>query len=267
MVAFMDVLTEDQHRALAFVAAANAGGYAPRPSQVDAWVTSPFTLSGTVSVLARQLAHFRTVTDTIIEGGARSSVSDLLALDWVSVSRGGARLTDLGKALLRAADAASDEVIRVVMLQQGDPLAYATLIGELAAAGDAMLIDPYLDLKGCADVLEHTRIRRILIGHYQSAKKKSGIAVYLAGAEREDVKIRVSDVIHDRLVIDEGGGVCTIGTSLNGVARAKTTTVLTPMPALAADALRDHAEGWWDAATPLSTQPEVEDGEEASAQR
>ncbi len=37
----MDVLTEEQHRAIAFLHAANEGGYAPSHEEVEAWLHKP----------------------------------------------------------------------------------------------------------------------------------------------------------------------------------------------------------------------------------
>ena len=181
-------------------------------------------------------------------------------LGWIAGKAEGWRVTPLGQALLRAADTDEDDV-RVVVLDNKDPLAYATLIGELAGMGDAFLVDPYLDLAGCADLVAHTKIARVLMGDSPGSKKhREAVAVFLSSGQY-DVEVRVAPGIHDRLVIADDGLVYTIGASLNGVSRRKAITVLTPLPQAAAETMSKAIESLWPDATVL-TQPQPDSAED-----
>ncbi|GAA1749451.1 hypothetical protein [Nostocoides vanveenii] len=259
----MDILTERQHRALAFIDAATQGGHAPTERAVELWLNDPNPRVEGGS-LARGLANsegFRSFLSTMsqLAGTSEGTLPHLKRLGWVESTAvsggGGCRLTPLGRALLRSADATDDEALQVVVLQHDNPLSYPMLIGELSGMGEAMLVDPYFDLQGCADVLARTQVSRVLMSDGSStAPRRAAIATYLSGMPDRGIEVRASDGLHDRLVIAGDGRVSTIGSSLNGIARGRASSIVTPLPKAAADAMASEMEAKWAAATPLLVQ-------------
>lgn len=255
----MDVLTKDQHRALAFIAAANFGGYAPVENEVDKWLSEPQpenTYAALQKILTKSklLQPNKTVTSHLIQiGWVRKDNSTRLSL------------TGLGEALLRHAESQEIEGVTVVMLDDQDPLAYAHLIGALAEVGKALIVDPYLDLKGVHDLLEHTQVTRALIKDgAPTQRNQSAIAQYLSGEEDPLLEVRVaSSGLHDRFILADDGRVWTIGASMNGIAKRKATTVLTPMPNVVAAELSKQLESQWLKAKPLLSPEKTEQSDEA----
>ncbi|MGV0859894.1 hypothetical protein ABQE96_12035 [Mycobacteroides chelonae] len=165
----------------------------------------------------------------------------------------GLRLSDLGRALLR--DEETEDTIEgdvsVVVLGRADPLAYPTLVGQLAAAGPGLLVDPYLKLEDVHMVVVSTQLTRLLVsGKPQNKGPVSAMQAYLESPSLgRHVEVRASNTLHDRVLISDDGDVLTLGTSLNGVGH--TTTVLTPIPSPARESLKDEYERLWLEASPV----------------
>lgn len=116
--------------------------------------------------LLSQLGHgTRTVTEREIVKPAETMIEHLVRLTWleeIGAPRDedpGLRLTNLGRALIRDVemDMENDEDVSVVVLGREDPLAYPTLVGQLAASGEGLLVDPYLKLPDLHTiVVQHT---------------------------------------------------------------------------------------------------------------
>lgn len=245
----MDVLTEKQHRALAFVAATNAGGYQPTSNEIELWLKSP------VPRPPRHIFDIVHETSTAgmvsaMLGSAETTVSHLQRLGWLAgEEHSGLHLTKLGRSLLKSVDSSAEEVGEVVVLDNDDPLAYATLIGAFANLGDALVVDPYLDLDTLVDLVQYTQIRRVLVGDKQGyLSKRARLGVYLKGSPDESLDVRTAAGLHDRYVVSEDGRVWTIGMSLNGVNKRSSKTVLTPLPRVAAEHVSESIEGYWKSA-------------------
>ena len=169
----------------------------------------------------------------------------------------GLRLTDLGRALLRDAetDKESHDDVSVVVLGRDDPLAYPVLVGQLAAAGTGLLVDPYLKLADLHTIVVSTQLTRLLVsGKTNNRSVIASMKAYLGSrvlARR--IEVRSSTELHDRIIIADDGDVLTIGTSLNGVGR--TTTVMTPIPPPARESLRREYERLWSEATLVGPEP------------
>lgn len=244
----MNVLTETQHRVLSFIAAANLGGYAPTSDEVEDWLvkSQPQRTGGLAS-----LGWFG-ISESLLYGALESPVHHMESIGWVRAVDGRARLSDLGRALLRAADTEDQAQGQVVVLDNDSPLAYASLIGELSDIGDALLIDPYLELDHLLDLENHTGITRVLISTKHSTSKR-GAQLKLFQEKRSDdgIEIKVADELHDRVIVAEGGEVWTLGMSLNGVSKQKSITVLTPLPAKGGEPVAEWANERWQQAFPL----------------
>lgn len=183
---------------------------------------------------------FLGLRDSLLYGLHESPVEHMESIGWVRAVNGAAKLTDLGQALLRAADTEDQSQSQVVVLDNENPLAYASLVAELSDVGDALLIDPYLDVEHLIDLEKYTGINRTLISARHSESKR-GTRIKMLQEKRSDdgIEVRVADELHDRIVVSEDGKVWTLGMSLNGVTQQKSITVLTPLPDRAAEVLAD----------------------------
>lgn len=321
----MNILSDEQYEAMAFVAACNQNYYNPTGTQVELWHnnrepagavyettrrkvsegTSPADLLGLQTASNRMIASIigdslrpfqnmlassfgapailgfngpRYVTERELVTPAESTIGHLIRLTWLAEiaapgdGESGLRLTDLGRALLRDAETGdeSEEEVSVVVLGREDPLAYPILVGQLAAAGPGLLVDPYLKLADLHTIIVSTQLTRLLVSGKTNNRREIGaMQAYLGrGSISRRVEVRSSVGLHDRVLMADDGDVLTVGTSLNGVGR--TTTVVSPMPSPARESLRDEYEHLWEDATLVGPQPDddvdTDDGESASGE-
>jgi len=205
----------------------------------------------------------RYVTERELVTPAETMIGHLVRLTWLAESRApsdgepGLRLTELGRALLRDAESGdeSEEDVSVVVLGREDPLAYPILVGQLAAAGPGLLVDPYLKLADLHTILVSTQLTRLLVsGKTNNRGEVGAMQAYLGkGSLSRRVEVRSSTGLHDRVLIADDGDVITVGTSLNSVGR--TTTVMSPLPSPARESLRDEFERAWADATLVGPEP------------
>jgi hypothetical protein len=98
-------------------------------------------------------------------------------------------------------------------------------------------------------------VSRILVSEKLSVEDRATIAVLVETGSDRPLEVRKSKVgvLHDRLVLGENAAF-SIGTSMNTVGRQH-PTILSPLPAAAAEAMMRHAERWWSEAAPLAKYP------------
>lgn len=202
---------------------------------------------------------------------AETVIAHLIRLTWleeVTVSgKMGLRLTQLGRALLRdhEMDNIAQPDVSVVVLESNDPLAYPLLVGQLAEAGEGLLVDPYLKLDSLHRIVISTRLTRLLVTGRRNDAEIAAMQTYLDSPSLpRHIEMRSSTELHDRILLTDDETVLTLGTSLNGVGR--TTTVLTPMPSTASDVLRTKYAEIWDNASLVGPQPVEADEEDESDQ-
>lgn len=190
----------------------------------------------------------------------------LVRVKWVTRSHDRrVTATALGLAVLQALDEnqAGAEAAVEVVLNPDDPLAYSQLIGRVAEAGTAMIVDPYFRLDQLMSIAAHTIVTRVLtsdrIGKGDRASLADGIP-RLTLARPFEVRIAFYDRMHDRLIIPDAGQVQFLGTSLSGV--GKKLTVTGPLSDVASDALRKYYDDLWAQAEPVGTAA-LEEGREA----
>lgn len=199
---------------------------------------------------------------------AETVIDHLVRLTWLEEAgpgeSPGLRLSDVGRALLRDCEQESTirEDVSVVVFEVEDPLAYPLLVGQLANAGNGLLVDPYLKLDDLHRIVVSTNLTRLLIsGVRQNQREVAAMQTYLDSPSlARPVEVRSSTELHDRVLIATDGSVLTLGTSLNGVGRK--LTVLSPIPPNQNGVFRDTYEKIWDNATLVGPQP-VEDEHDA----
>jgi hypothetical protein len=173
---------------------------------------------------------------------------------WVKATSAGSglQLTELGSALLRA-DTDLTTAAEVTVLGGDDPLAWGSLVGTIAEAGQCLIVDPYLKLDQLLVLAQFTSTARVLMRRPNKDTELVPWRVCLASPDL-NVAMRVADpkLLHDRYIVGDTD-VYTLGCSLNGVGRKPTTLV--PLSGDVADQVRAIAEGWWDLAEPLGGPP------------
>jgi len=243
---------------------------------IASMVTGP-NLAAMLQALSSSIAGLglgtpaRYVTERKLVTPAETILEHLLRLTWLTTAAGqsgpkaGLRLSDLGQALLRDAERGESEQedVSVVVLGREDPLAYAQVMGQFAAAGAGLLVDPYLKLNDLHMILLGTRLTRLLVSGKHNEKELGALRTYLAsGSLSRRIEVRSSTELHDRVLLADEGDVLTIGTSLNGVGR--TTTVMTPIPTPAREALTEEYSRLWEDADLVGPEPVVRAHAQAS---
>jgi hypothetical protein len=162
-------------------------------------------------------------------------------------------------------DGVTQPDVSVVVLESNDPLAYPLLVGQLAEAGEGLLVDPYLKLDSLHRIVVSTRLTRLLVsGKPGNRAEVAAMQTYLDSLSLpRHIEVRSSTELHDRYVLADDGDVLTLGTSLNGVGR--TTTVLMPMPSEARETMRVTYERIWDNGSLVGPQPVEADDEDDDA--
>ncbi|MHB8448909.1 MAG: hypothetical protein ACYDAQ_00315 [Mycobacteriales bacterium] len=278
-----DLLPQHAYRALLYVERLNAVGFFPAPDTVEglsrsdgprgAVYSSP--LFGGISSMIAMLGNRG---ELIHE--AEPVVDWLTRMKWVTGNPGGGlRLTDLGAALLAGLREAppryrggseSDETAAVI-LHPDDPFVYPTLTRTIAAAGEALLIDPYFKSDMLSWLHDATQVTRLMMSSEGSQEKEVQLVAMTLHAMREtanigrvQVRATKSRELHDRLIIPDKGDVLFLGTSITGIGQHLSTIV--PMPSVAGNALRAEYEQLWEQAVavpPLSLRRAVAASDDA----
>jgi hypothetical protein len=255
----MEILTEVQHRALAFIGACVRSGYKPTREEVGLWLDKPLPMGGSGTLA---LTGFRSIMAQLASALGSSTVTGedqlqhLSMLGWVTESQGRISIAPLGRALLTSAEAVESAETEgvVIMLDTDDQFAYAKLIGHLNQAGEGLLVDAYFRLPQLMTILTGTGISRILMSkqHKSSRADRAELTIALTSpALPRTIEVRASsdDALHDRLIVGDDGKVWILGTSLNSVGQVH--TALIPLSFNNSVPFRERAERLWDAAEPL----------------
>lgn len=163
-------------------------------------------------------------------------------------------LTDLGRVVLAALDDESldSEIDAAIVLDQDDPIAHARVIGEIAALGEAAVVDPFFNVQELIDVVQRTQVTRILTGTNDKNGRLAALKQALIdNTFSRDVEIRVSNDFHDRFAIPKSGPVRMLGTSLNGVGK-RLSVLIEMQEGTASDSIRGAFERTWKSADQLA---------------
>lgn len=199
---------------------------------------------------------------------AENPLEHMLRIGWLNrATDDRLKVTDIGRAMLQTAEneATLIEDLTVMYLGADDPLSYPLLVGTLAVAEAGLLVDPFLKVEQVVDLHQHTRINRLLVGSGERHRRDNvAISRYLQDRNDDDqVEVRMSGQLHDRVFIEPNGSLSMLGTSMNGVGRK--ATVLMSVPDVAAQPLTAHYETLWDEAEVLY--PVKDQGEDSAEER
>jgi hypothetical protein len=246
------------HRALAYVDAVSRHGYVLNVSEFTAYASLPTrkTSSRIGDALAVQIQRSALA---LALGGERESILEwLVRLGWLRSVGIRVLMTPLGRAVLAALEEAGrdEDIPTELVLDPSDELSYARLIGTIASAGEAALVDGYFTINSLLDIVQRTQITRILVRPDHTNKGRIEALAQAVNDLRieKPFEIRVGDEIHDRFVIPADGNVRFIGTSLNGVGRRIALTG--QLDDAASGAIRSLFEtAWGKAAVVAATEP------------
>lgn len=254
------LVEDDVHQVLLFVQSSMDSGYLPSVREVEAYGKRPTRrvrrkgggIANNWADIADALSKFAVATlgDTEVE----TFVDYLARLGWAAVANDQVRLTSLGSAMLRAAQAGDnddlDAVVQTTVLENSDPFAYARTLGAIAEMPAVMVVDPYLKLDGIISLSRIESVQRILTGDERRPvgnKAEPFAAVTAASGRDYETRIASSDLLHDRYLVPETGPVRQISSSLNSV--GKRIGVITVLSPVASDAVRSDCEAIWTQAT------------------
>lgn len=258
-----ELLPRHAHRALLYVEMLNNVGVQPRVEDVEAFAVSDppretqyRSAFAALSVFPSRLASKNVLASTKV-ANAEPVTPWLVQMHWLTVDVGRLAISDLGAALIAALRRSSPEWsperegAGAIVLRPDDPFVYSELTRAISEAGAALLVDPYFK----ADMLEWlqnaTQVTRLLLSaaKNEQAREVELISLFLdatreaPNAGRIELRATKSSKLHDRCIVQEGGGVLLLGTSITGIGRHLSTII--PMPATAAIAVREEIDKLW----------------------
>jgi hypothetical protein len=248
-----NLVDDDTHRVLSYVAALTSSGYEPNSDEVEAFGRAPSRRGSSVRSTVFQTLWSDLVSSTALWGQverkeAESWVDYLARLRWIEVRNGRIKLSRAGVALLMHLNSRLEglEAERPLVVTPDDPLAYPKVIGHIGQLDKVMLVDPYIDSLSLYLLGGEARVERILTGKKMGKGKLGELKATLGRLDQGSrPEVRTSQTLHDRFVL-ASDSVWTIGSSLNGI--GKSLTVITPIRGQEGDALRAKLEEQWDAA-------------------
>ena len=226
----MNLTDEVGHRALAYVGAVSRQGYAMTTEEFNAFMALPVREREPSTAMARLAELSRAVVAqmSVLASPPKESILEWLArLHWLREADGRVHITPLGRAVLAHLDEAGleEELPAELVLDPADELSYARLIGAIAEAGECLLVDGFFELGNFLDVVQRTRVTRVLVRPVGKSGRLEALQQAVEGYRFDrPFEIRSSDDIHDRFIVPEQGPMRLIGTSLNGVGRRLAVT-------------------------------------------
>lgn len=165
--------------------------------------------------------------------------------------------TELGRLVISAVGLHPEEspLFEIIEadLRSSDPLAFARVVGRIAALDRPMVVDPYCRRPQLEYLAAHTSVTRVLVSDRLSSEEQDDLVDFLGSLRRRDQKLRVriapAAAIHDRHVID-GDRVLQVGGVPSSVG-AGTTVVAEPIDL--GGAARGYYRQVWRAAAKLGT--------------
>ena len=241
-------------RALSYVVQLADQGYALTKEQFQVYATHPERKHG--SAIPKGLLKDISASGDMLkklagafEYAPGETVLDWFArLEWVRVEGSLVRATALGRAVLAAAAKSESEIEppTQISLSPSDELAYPRILGLIARAGPSSLVDGFFKPDNLRDIIQHTRVGRILVRPDEVLAATLAAAVKQLNPARE-LEIRASEAFHDRFIIPDAGRISLIGTSLSGVGKRFSLSVEIDEDE-AARAVRTAFEGAWSQA-------------------
>lgn len=250
----MDLITDDLHRALAFLHACTSAGGFPTADELDLYITSKQPRNGESASTLYQAAIRNMqalVGTTWIPGEPVSGY--LLSVGWAEQMQKGnfIHLTKLGTALFRGiadSDAELSHEVTVQTASPDNPISLAQIVNLIQTKQSELFVDPYLGFEEI-DKLRSAGIRKILTTRRHLTAGIQDLVATLGEAEKVEIKVANQQLLHDRAIIHRNGGVALVGTSFNG--RRKPYTSLVDLPPSIGAPIKNNIDMLWAQSEPL----------------
>lgn len=251
----MEIVNGHVHRVLLYVDALNRHGASPSRDDINAFDESPDQKRPRRFPISDLVATTLNMGMTYERGERETFCTYAQRLGWFT-GTDAVHLTAIGRALLKSLDTPkileSPADVFELVLDPGNPFAYAQALQALSAVETAMLVDPYFRLEQLMDIAEFDNIERVLIGPGVTKAHRALLAHGVASiSAARKLEVRAAAVLHDRYLIPSGdGSVIMLGTSLGGV--GKKVSTMTTLGGVASNALRDVHEKIWQESDPVA---------------
>lgn len=250
----MRILTDRQYALLAYIDAAERGGYHPSTSSVMEWLGDRLKPS-----LMESKALWQRPARQILQDAMQreDELVQVKRFGWVQTSEEsgwqGARwsLTELGRAMLKST--AREERTRdslTLAVDDGASLAVSHLNPVLVDYADALLVDPALDLEQVVELALGGRVRRVIMSDMldMGSREAAGRVLEEMGAQME---VRITNRMPGRYLIGGAGNVAALMASSREATGRSIGTLVVPLPLVAARAVSQEVEKLWSASSPL----------------
>lgn len=248
----MEIIGASDHQLLGYALAVQQQGYRLTVDEFGAYAASPSRQPAQTELRAGAFANLLPAfgylaSQLIVTSPGEKPLDHFCRVKWISVDDGRVTVTQLGRAVVMAADAESpaDEVVQAA-LDPNDPLAYARLVARLTQLEDVMVVDPYFRATQLLQLYELPTLTRVLTS--EKIGKKDLVAIRsTAGVITWDrtFEIRAAPPetgVHDRYLIPRVGAIFQVGTSLKGVGHS--FTVMSEMQDVS-ELVRERFEAIW----------------------
>lgn len=223
----MDLLDEESHRLLLWTVRLHEVGGTPTRKELRrlAEPRRPAALAIVSGLTGRDVDFSEGAIASLVRRGLVDAVAD----DRLAP-------TDLGRMVVNALGLHPEETplfeVLDTDLRSSDPLAFARVVGRIAALDHPMVVDPYCRRPQLEYLAAHTTVTRVLVSDRLDAAELADLADYVQSLSRRSTELRLrvapSGSIHDRHVID-GDRVLQIGAATAQSATAGTTVISEPV--------------------------------------
>ena len=239
-VRHMDLLDEESHRLLLWAVRLFEVGGTPTRKELRrlAEPRRPAALA-VVSGLAGRNADF-----------AEGAISSLLRRGLIEeVADQRFAPTELGRLVVNALGLHPDEAplfeVLDTDLRSSDPLAFARVVGRIAALDRPLVVDPYCRRAQLEYLVTHTSVNKVLVSDRLSDEDVDDLVSFVDSLRHRDTKLRLriapAEAIHDRHVIN-GDRVLQIGGTAHQIGGG--TTVVSEPVDLGEDVRRYYRMVW-----------------------
>ena len=251
----MDLLDEESHRLLLWAVRLDEAGGTPTHGELQL-LAEPRREAGQaiVDALSGRTTEFSESAVASLE--RRGLIDEVIDERIVPTELGRQVVSALG---LHPEESPLFEVIEAD-LRSSDPLAFARVVGRIAALDRPLVIDPLCRRPQLEYLVAHTSVAKVLVSDRVSEADLEDMADFVRSLTRRHTKLRLrvapADAIHDRHVID-GERVLLVGGTAQTVG-AGTTVLAEPIDL--GGAARGYYKAVWKQATKLATYKPGKDG-------
>lgn len=200
-VGAMDLLDEESHRLLLWAVRLQEAGAVPSRKELRR-LAEPRREAGqeVVDALSGRPTNF---SESGVDSLTRRGLLEEASEDHVVP-------TELGRMVVSALGLHPEEspLFEVIEsdLRSSDPLAFARVVGRIAALDRPMVVDPYCRRPQLEYLVAHTSVTRVLLSDRLADEELDDIVDFVGSIGRRPVKLRVrvapAEAIHDRHVVD-----------------------------------------------------------------